>query len=111
MACVEARRAQERSYEDGKASDLREELEEARGEIKKLQRDIELKAVKAAEEMRVALERQRVELSGDAESQRELLAVKEREARIDLLRRQFARRLVQRELSLGWGAWLEMYNA
>ena len=53
----------------------------------------------------------RNELSGDAESQRELLAVKEREARIDLLRRQFARRLVQRELSLGWGAWLEMYHA
>ena len=73
--------------------------------------DFEARLAMAEEAKRAALEKQRLELIGTAADQSQLREQKEREARIELLRRQIGRRLLSRDLSRGWSAWCEMWAA
>ena len=58
-----------------------------------------------------ALQRQLVELTGSAAEIAALREEEEKEARIELLRRQVGRRLFYRDLARGWTAWAELWHA
>lgn len=62
----------------------------------------ERQLARAAEDKRLALERQLAELTGTAEDAAEAIVEREREARIELLRRQIARRLLHSNLVRGY---------
>ena len=47
----------------------------------------------------------------EAEALREAQAAKSKEERIELLRRQTLRRVMHRDLALGWNAWSELWRA
>lgn len=57
------------------------------------------------------LERQLAEVNAAADAKAALEAAKEREARIELLRRQVVRRMKNADLSKGWTAWQELWEA
>ena len=59
----------------------------------------------------LALEKQRVMLSGTAEEQEAERRKEEREARIELMRRQVARRMLYADLANGWSAWLDLWQS
>ena len=88
----------------GEVAALREELHRARAEF-------EQRLQAAEEDKQMALRRLRTELSDSAGEQMAALAEKEKEERVELLRRQFVRRMKNREISGGWGAWKEMWEA
>ena len=58
-----------------------------------------------------ALEQLRIELSGSAEEVAAKRAEQEKEGRVQLLCRQIGRRMMNRRLAHGWGAWHEMWSA
>ena len=89
---------------EGSAAQLEEELRTVRAEY-------EEKLRKAEEAKHIALERQLVQFSGSAEEREAIRQAQEREERIELLRRQVGRRMMNRGLSVGWSAWLEMWEA
>jgi hypothetical protein len=62
-------------------------------------------------EKKRALERQRIELTGNAEEMATLREAEEKEARIELLRRQIGRRIKNQGLAFGWSAWVELWEA
>ena len=76
-----------------------------------LRAECEAKLKEAEDTKKLALQRQLVELTGSAQEMAALRTAKEREARIELLRRQIGRRLLSRDLSRGWSAWCEMWAA
>ena len=59
----------------------------------------------------MALERQRTELVGSAEELAALQGEKAKADRIELLRRQVGRRIMNAGLSRGWTAWIELWEA
>ena len=59
----------------------------------------------------MALEKLRIELTGSAEEVAKLRAEQEKEARVELMRRQVARRMLFQGLANGWAAWFELYSA
>ena len=65
----------------------------------------------AEEEKRVALQRQLIELTGSTESQLALEEERAKEERVELMRRQIVRRVMNRDLSLGWQCWLDLWEA
>ena len=65
----------------------------------------------AAEEQRLALEKQCLELTGSAEAVASLKARHEKEERIELLRRQMVRRMMNQGVAFGFSAWKELYEA
>jgi len=66
----------------------------------------------ALEEQRVKdLERQLVALTGTADEQAAMLEEKAKEERIELMKKQSMRRMLNAALSGAWGAWLEMWEA
>ena len=71
----------------------------------------EARLVAAEEEKRTALERQRIELTGSAEEMAALNAAKAKEERIELLRRQIGRRMMNQGIANAWSAWREHVNA
>ena len=62
-------------------------------------------------EHEVALERLRVELTGSAEEVDKLRREEEKEARVELMRRQVTRRMLNQDLSNGWSAWYAFWSA
>jgi len=64
-----------------------------------------------AEENRLALERLTIELTGTAEQVHAMQAAIDKEQRVELLRRQSMRRILNRGLANGWSAWLELWQA
>ena len=58
-----------------------------------------------------ALEAQEVELTGSAEQVLEMRSKREKEERVELLRRQSVRRMIHAGLNGAWQAWLELYEA
>jgi len=88
------------------------------GEISKLEREVErqkaemeFKLAKAEDDKAVAIERAMLELTGSTE---EILALKETEAkeqRVELLRRQIGRRMMNSGVSRGFSAWHELWAA
>ena len=108
------------------------EMEHERTEVKKLhQREKQLKtgvsAAEAAvqrareegarqvaavrEEMRIALERQLVELTGTTEEVLAMRRAQEKDERIEMLRRQSLRRMLHAGIAYGFLAWLELADA
>ena len=61
--------------------------------------------------VRVALERQLAELTGTAEERARVRAEREREARIESMRRRIGLRILNQQLANGWSAWHEMYSS
>lgn len=61
--------------------------------------------------LRVAAERHLIQVAGSEAEQRTLRMAEEREARVELLYRQMTRRMMHRDLTLGWGAWLALWSA
>ena len=86
----------------------REALED---EVVSMRSEYEAKLAAAAEERALALQRQLVELTGTAEEQMALREAKEKEERIELLRRQVVRRIMYSSMSHGWSAWVELWQA
>ena len=84
-------------------------LEEQNGklaeELAQTKADYELKLMRAGEETRRALEQLRVELSGSAAEMAALQEEKAKEERVELLRRQITRRIMNAGISRGWTAW------
>ena len=80
-------------------------------QIDEQRRDYDRRLAELQEEMRVALERQHVELVGSAEQQAASREAKQKKERIELLRRQVARRMLNQGLANGFTAWLEMWTA
>jgi hypothetical protein len=71
----------------------------------------EERLVQMEEEKKLALERLRIELTGNAEEVMKLRAEQEKEARVELLRRQVGRRMLHQGLANGWSAWHELWSA
>ena len=88
----------------GEASALETELHSMRAEY-----EAKLRAAKDDKDM--ALERQLVELTGSAEERMALQAERDKEARVELLRRQIVRRVMNAGLANGWAAWHELWSA
>ena len=65
---------------------------------------------KLEEERQLALERQLIELTGSHDEREALAAAKEKEERIELLKRQIGRRIMNQGLVRGWSAWFELYE-
>ena len=59
----------------------------------------------------IALERLKIELTGTYNEREALRSEQEKEARVELLRRQIGRRMMNQGLVRGWSAWLEMWEA
>ena len=88
----------------GEASALETELHSMRA-------GYEAKLRAAQEDKVMALERQLVELTGSAEERMALQAEREKEKRVELLRRQIVRRVMNAGLANGWAAWHELWSA
>ena len=58
----------------------------------------------------MALERQLIELTGTHAEREALAAAKEKEERIELLKRQIGRRIMNQGLVRGWSAWFELWE-
>jgi len=74
-------------------------------------KDFTQKLTEMAEQMRIALERQRTELVGTAAEKAAMMEEQSKEERIELLRRQIGRRMMNQGIIRGWSAWQEMYDA
>ena len=66
---------------------------------------------KAEAEAAKALQRQLVELAGGSEEREALRAEQEREERVELMRRQVTRRMLNKDLADGWSAWYALWEA
>ena len=100
-----------REREEAEAAE-REKL--LRGESVTLEEEVErlkLALAAAEDEKEKALERQMVELAGSAEERMALQAEKEKEERIELLKRQVGRRMMNQGIANGWQAWYELWEA
>ena len=80
-------------------------------ELDRVREDCELKLAKAEEAKDIALQRQLVELTGTAEEIAAIREAEEKEGRVELLGRQVGRRFKHRDLSLGFIAWVELWDA
>ena len=80
-------------------------------QLESLRREMERRLAEAEQEKEKALQRQLVELTGSAESRLAMEEERAREERIELLRRQVGRRMMNRDLTLGWAAWLDLWEA
>ena len=97
------------------ASQRANELQAQQGSLEstlaKLRAEYDAKLRAAEEDKRVALERQMVELTGSAAQRAELMEARAREERIELLRRQTMRRMMNAGLLNAWNAWQELWSA
>ena len=88
-----------------------DEAQKLRVEIQKVRATCERRLAQAEEEMKQALERQYMELTAGAEEQQQMRLAREREERIEHLRRLSVRRVLNRSLGLGWQSWLVFWEA
>ena len=91
----------------GASNSLEVQMALLKEELAEKQATFEIKLQTAEEEKVRALEHLRVELTGTLEERAE----KEREERIELLKRQAARRIMSADIAWGWSAWKEMWAA
>ena len=108
---MDAQRAKQLLESRRQAKMLQDDAESLKEEIQLLHAEYELKLKAAEESKQQALERQLVQLTGNAQDIAALRDEEEKERRVDLLRRQIGRRMFARDLSRGWTAWMEMYEA
>ena len=108
---VATKRAKELERHTQLEAGLQNEATVLATELRKTRMEYEAKLRAAQEDKELALHRQLVELTGSAEERMALQAEQEKQARVELLRRQFTRRMMHRELSAGWSAWHEQWDA
>jgi len=96
---------------EGRELQLREQAMQMEAELAEMRQACRLQLHAAEEAKRLALERQRIELLGTAQEQAAMREEQAREARIDWLRRQVARRILHQGLANGWAAWHDMWRA
>ena len=89
---------------EGEALTLSEQMK-----LKCAEYERQLAAAKVERE--AALRQLRVELTGTADEVMAMRESRDKEQRVELLRRQIARRMLQSGLNRGWAAWLELWNA
>jgi len=106
-ALKEAEEAKRRDHE-GRLLTRQQELEMA---LREKDGEWEAKLSIVREEHSRELEVQRIKLAGTAEEQQAYAAARDKEARIELLRRQISRRMLNADLSRGWMAWTTWYDA
>jgi hypothetical protein len=111
-------REEQRLLLEASAESSTRELREAKRKTKALEEELQfvneqmaLKAKEADEKLRAELERLKIELTGSAAEKEAMLEEKAREERIELLRRQVGRRMMNQDIIRGWSAWQEMYEA
>ena len=102
---VLAREAATRGAVEEREEATRKQVETLVEELSAVRTATERAALRHVEEQRIALERQRVDLMGSAEERARARTESEREARVELLRRQIARRMVHAGKASAWGAW------
>ena len=97
------------------AARKRAEIEDASSlierEFARVKAEYEARIASFEEEKRQALARQKIELVGTAEEKAKLHDERSREERIELVRRQMVRRMLNRDVAMGFQAWLERYQA
>ena len=99
---------------NGSQSELAKETEARKAveeELQLVRQELAQKAKEADEKLRAELERLKIELTGSAAEKEAMLEEKAREERIELLRRQVGRRMMNQDIIRGWSAWQEMYEA
>ena len=80
-------------------------------EVKQLRAQLERDAAQAEARLAAALDRQEKELTGSMEERLAMKEEQERSARVELLQRQIARRFLHSDLTAGWNAWVEVWQA
>ena len=110
-AVVASRREKQGSDASQREQLLSSQLRQAGEELVELREAMAVREAAMARDKEAALERQRMELTGDAAQAAEAVREAEKEARVSLMQRQFVRRLMQRELSGAWGAWADQCAA
>ena len=93
-----------------RAAGLDDEKESMATELERLRQESERALEAAAEDKRIALERQLIALTGTAEEQAAMLAEEAKMQRVELLRRQVMRRILNQNIVRGWTAWLELWQ-
>ena len=73
--------------------------------------ECDAKLAAAADDHKIAMERQLIELTGSAEELAALRDEKDKEGRVELLRRQVTRRIMNADISRGFTAWYELWSA
>jgi len=90
---------------------LQSEYSNLAGEIAAVRAECEVRLAQAEKEKRLALERQLIELTGNAEQLVGLQEAKAKEERVELMRRQMARRILNQSIIRGFSAWVEAWEA
>ena len=80
-------------------------------ELNKVRAEYEARLANMEEQHKLAMHRQLVELTGTADEIRALREEKSKEERVELLRRQVTRRIMNAGISRGWTAWVELWSA
>lgn len=91
--------------------ELQRECDKRDKEIERLRSECDMKLMAAEEDKAIALQRQLVELTGSAEEIAAVREAEEKEARVELLRRQIGRRMLYQSVSRGFSAWLDRWQA
>ena len=89
---------------------LATERDEAVAALARFKEEAEERAGLAEMKMQLALERQAVELTGTYDERQKVLAEQDKEERVEHLRRQIARRILNQDLVRGWSAWYELWE-
>ena len=102
---AEEKRAAEVLAQRSQLGGLAAELSAVKQELAALQVESEQRLAEGAAAHAADLQRLRVELTGMAEERESMRAAQDREARVQLVRRQVARRIISRGLVRGWTMW------
>ena len=96
--------AQREAQFESERAELQAEVERVRAECDGL-------LAAAKQDKQLQLDRMLIDLSGDAEAKAALLGERAREERVALLTRQIGRRMLNRDVSLAFAAWIEQWEA
>ena len=108
---AEAKLAAASSTQAERDEQFARERDEFRAELARLQAEMADRLEQAAKEKRHALDELLVQLNGNAEEKVALQEAREREERVELLRRQIGRRMMNADLTRGFTAWQEHWGA
>ena len=107
----EVRRQEDLNSRKSREEQLAIQVEQLTALLEETKVGYEKRLLAAADERRLALERQAVALTGTAEEVAAVKEAQERDARVELMRRQIARRIANAEITRGWSAWFDFWSA
>ena len=94
-----------------RSSELESQASSLQSELRTIQVEYDKKLAVADQVKEIALERLRTELTGSAAELTALREQQEKEERIEMLRRQVGRRMLNQGLASGWAALYELWQA